>query len=270
MMEKLKYPTMSDIRASHASKAGYERYLFASRFLFRPVSFPSTWLLLRFGLSSEGASWLSGFFALCGFTCLFWPAAPLLWPGIAFFMLFNLFDCIDGNIARVMNTGNPYGRFLDSIMWWADMLFWVAVGVTVWRSPGLREAGDALGFVPGLWLGVGAACALLADYAAYVDSVFDLALRAPWEKLVTNVPATPTPLEGKAGPELFARILVHNLRVRETHYLLFAAAAAFGAADMLLACMAVFYALLVVLLLVVYCGRGRRVRAAELGEKGPT
>lgn len=266
-MENVKYPSLSEIRASHAPKIGYERYLFASRFVFRPPSFPAIWALVRLGVSGEAASWLSGFSALCGFVCLFWPGAPLLWAGIGFFMLFNFFDCLDGGIARVMNARNSYGRFLDSIMWWADMVFWLALGVTVWRVPALRAAGDALGLAPGAWLAAGAACALLADYAAYLDSAFDQALRAPWEKLVTGAAPAATPLEGKAGPEFFARVLVHNLRVRETHYLLLAAAAAFGAVDLLLAGMTAFYGALVLLLLAVYCGRGRRVRAAELGRK---
>ncbi|MHB0997327.1 MAG: CDP-alcohol phosphatidyltransferase family protein, partial [Elusimicrobiales bacterium] len=177
------------------------------------------------------------------------------------------FDCLDGGIARVMNTRNSYGRFLDSIMWWADMVFWVAVGVTVWRMPELRLFADSRALAPGIWLAAGAACALLADYAAYLDSVFDLALRSPWEKLVVKAAPTATPLEGKAGPEFFARVTVHNLRVRETHYLLLAAAAVTGSVDLLLGGMTVFYAIVVLLLLAVYCGRGKKVRAAELGEK---
>lgn len=266
-MANMKYPTLSEIRAAHAPKREYERYLFASRFLFRPPSFPAIWLLVRLGVSSEAASWLSGLAALAGFVCLLWPGAPLLWPGVFFFMLFNFFDCLDGGIARIMRTRNPYGHFLDSIMWWADMLFWTVIGVTVWRLPGLRLLGDSLGLNPGIWLVVGALSAFLAAYAAYLDSVFDLILGGHWQTLLRREGVTPasTPIAGKPGPEVFARVLAHNLRVRETHYLLLAAACALGRADLLLAFFLAVNAALVALLLFTYCRRGRKIYESGLG-----
>lgn len=265
MKEKI-YPSLAEIKASHAPKVEYERYLLASRFIFRPPSFPAIWLLVRLGLTGEGASWLSGLSALLGYICLLWPAGPQLWPAVAFLLLFNFFDCLDGGIARITNARNSYGRFLDSIMWWADMLFWLLIGVTIWRMPALRSAGEALGLQPGLWLAAGALCAFLADYAAYLDSTYDQALRGPWEKLMAEQGVHPaaTPTAGKSWPEVLARALVHNLRVRETHYLLIIPAFALGAGDILLTVFTVFNATLVAALLISYCRRGRKIREAEL------
>jgi len=271
MTEKQRYPGMQEIMAAHEDKREYERRLSSSRFIFRPPSFPAIWLLVRLGVSSEGASWLSGFFALCGLACLLWPSGPLLWAGVLFLCLFNFMDCIDGGIARIMGTRNPYGRFLDSIMWWADMLFWGVVGVTVWRMPELRLFGDTLGIVPGFWIAAGGTAAFLASYAAYLDSVFDLTLKEHWEKLRRAGGALPasTPLQGKSVWEVFLRVMMHNLRVRETHYLLLGAAFAFGAADLLLAFFLLFYSAMTLALLVSYCRRGREVFISGLG-RGPS
>ncbi|MCM2267373.1 MAG: CDP-alcohol phosphatidyltransferase family protein [Elusimicrobiales bacterium] len=267
MTETPKYPGMREIMAAHEDKREYERRLFASRFVFRPPSFPAIWLLVRLGVSSEGASWLSGFFALCGLSCLLWPSGPLLWPGVLFLCLFNFMDCIDGGIARIMGTRNPYGRFLDSIMWWADMLFWGVLGIAVWRMPELSGFGNSLGIPSGFWVAAGGAVSFLASYGAYLDSVFDLTLKAYWEKLRGDAGMVPssTPLQGKRGVEVFLRVMMHNLRVRETHYLLLAAAFALRAADLFLAFFLLFYSVMTLALLVSYCRRGREVFMSGLG-----
>ncbi len=264
-----KYPTLAEIKASHAPKVEYERYLLASRFVFRPPSFPAIWLLVRLGVSGELASWLSGLSAMLGYICFLWPSRPLLWQGLGFLMLFNFFDCLDGGIARITDRRNSYGRFLDEAMGWADMLFWLMLGVAVWRTPYLRHVSGAWGLLPGLWLTVGALCFFLSVYAAYLERTFDQTLRAGWEKLqaARGVAPAATPVSGKGRPEVLARSLAHNLRVRETHYLLLVPAFAFGLADMFLAFMSLFYAGVVAMLLATYCLRGRKVKAAELASR---
>lgn len=266
-MTETKYPSLAEIRAQHAPKVEYERFLFASRYVFRPPSFPAIWLLVRLGITGEGASWLSGLAALCAYACLLLPAEPMLWAGFLLLCLFNFFDCLDGGIARALKARNPYGRFLDSIMGWADMLFWGVIGVTVWRLPELRLAADALGIPAGTWLAAGAFAAFLSTYVAYLDASFDSALNKYWQELQSEkgVTFSATPVAGKSLPEAAARVLVHNLRVRETHYLLLPPAFALGLADALLAFFLVFYALLAAALLFAYCRRGLAVKAAGLG-----
>jgi hypothetical protein len=268
-MTRNKCPSLEEIKQMHAPKREYERYLFASRFIFRPPSFPAIWLLVRLGVSSEAASWLSGGAALAAYICLLWPKVPALWPGVFLLMLFNFIDCLDGGIARAMKTRNPYGRFLDSVMSWADMLFWGMIGITVWRLPGLRSIGDSLGIPAGVWLAVGALSAFLATYSAYLDSIFDLTLREPWEKFlsVQGIKTAPTPIVGKQPAEVAVRVLMHNLRVRETHYLLLAAACALGFVDVLLVFFLAFNAALATALLFAYCRRGRKIYASGIGRE---
>lgn len=58
------YPTLREIRETHAWKREYERYLPLSRYVFRPLGFLLTWLAIRIGLTSEVVLWLSGFVGL--------------------------------------------------------------------------------------------------------------------------------------------------------------------------------------------------------------
>ena len=263
------YPSLGEIVAQHAPKGEYERYLFASRFIFRPPSFPAIWLLVRLGLTGEGASWLSGLSAFLGFVCLLWPGGGLIWPGVALLVLFNFFDCLDGGIARALRARNPYGRFLDSMMSWADMLFWPVIGVVVWRDSGLRLAGNAAGADPLAWLAVGFLCSFFSSYYVYLEGVFDEVLRPHWEKL-SAAPAAQlpsSPLAGKSGPEFWARVAVSNLRVRETHYLLLIPVFLYGAADLMLSFFLLFYAAFTFALVLTYCRRGREVLKSCVGRE---
>ncbi len=263
------YPSLKEILAQHVQKADYERYLFASRFVFRPPSFPAIWLLVRLGVSSEAASWLSGLAAFAAYACLLWPGAPLLWPGVALLMLFNFSDCLDGGIARAMRTRNPYGRFLDSIMGWADMIFWTVIGVTVWRLPELRAAGDALGLPPLVWAAAGVLCSFFVCYYSSLEVMFDQVLRPYWEPSSGGNGTVPSssPLRGKTGAAFWGRVVVSNLRVRETHYLLLAAACLTGTADLLLAFFLAFSGLFTAVLLVTYCRRGKAVFNSGAGRE---
>ena len=129
-------PTLQEIREAHSWKRSYERFLPVSRFIFRPVSFPVTWLAIRIGLTSEAVSWLSGVVGLAGCIFLMSRNETLLAAGIGLLLLFNLLDCVDGGIARTMKTENPYGRFLDSICGGiVDLIFWAVVGVMAFRNP---------------------------------------------------------------------------------------------------------------------------------------
>lgn len=262
------YPTLAEIKAQHAPKVEYERYLFASRYVFRPPSFPAIWLLVRLGLTGEGASWLSGLSAMLGLAGL---VLGLPWQGAVLLCFFNFFDCLDGGIARALKARNPYGRFLDSLMSWADMLFWPALGLLVWRFPEYGAFGEALGWDPLTWPLAGALSAFFASYSGYLDGAFDEILRPYWEKLgpAPSGAAPSGPLAGKRGPELIARIAVSNLRVRETHYLLLFPAFWLGLADLLIAFFLAFNALFAGALVLVYCRRGLAVRAAGLGAETP-
>ena len=115
------------------------------RFFVRPLSFPTTWLLLKLGLSanqvtfasiamSGAAGWL---YSQGGYT-QFIIAAGLSHGAL-------LADSVDGNMARATRTSGPLGWMLDTVA--ADLFyiaFFIPIGIGVMNSPDYEPLiGDA-------------------------------------------------------------------------------------------------------------------------------
>ena len=115
------------------------------RFFVRPLSFPTTWLLLKLGLSanqvtfasiamSGAAGWL---YSQGGYT-QFIIAAGLSHGAL-------LADSVDGNMARATRTSGPLGWMLDTVA--ADLFyiaFFIPIGIGVMNSPAYEPLiGDA-------------------------------------------------------------------------------------------------------------------------------
>ncbi len=268
-MAKLTYPTLREIRDTHAWKREYERYLPLSRYVFRPLGFLLTWLTIRVGLTSETVSWLSGFVGLIGYLCLISDREQLLPVGIGLLLFFNLLDCVDGSIARTMKTENPYGQFLDSIMGWIDIGFWALIGIMVYRHPDLLYFSDPMSYGPIFWLAVGGLTCYFFSLLGYVEGTFDQYVRDKWDSIRarnnTSVRNKPKGEEVKqvyhreTPPFSVVRIIYHNLKVRETHYFLLVLAYWGKAVDLLLAFFMFYYVLNTILLLSIYCYRGRQL-----------
>jgi len=274
-------PTIQEIREAHGSKRAYEKFLPLSRYLFRPLGFWVAWVAIRMGVTSEGISWLSGLAGLAGCALLVSGVPQMLPVGIGLLALFNLLDCVDGSIARAMKTQNPYGRFLDSVCGGAiDLAFWGIVGVLAYQHPNLLQWPDPFGYGPLFWLGVGGVACFLSMWTNYLEFCFDELLRPAWNRVrerasgAGEAPDTggfiPTS-EGRGGASWSAwgHVIATNLRVRETHYGLLAAAYLAGAVDLLLAIYAVFFAASTLMLLSVYVQRGRHVKALYSAESVP-
>lgn len=263
------YPTLNEIRETHAWKRDYERYLPLSRFLFRPLGFLLTWLAIRVGLTSEAVSWLSGFIGLIAYLCLISSYEHLLLVGIGLLCFFNLLDCVDGSIARTMKTENPYGRFLDSMMYWIDMGFWVLIGIMAYRYPGLLYCFDPLGYGPIFWLAIGGTVSYFFILLGFVESTFDQYVRDEWDgtnaKNNTNLRDKSEDedreqvFHRKTPPFSVTRVISHNLKVRETHYFLLVLAYWGKVVDILLIGYLFYYVANTIFLIVVYSMRGRKV-----------
>ncbi len=85
-----------------------------TRYVYRPLSFAAAWFFLALGAGPNAATYLSAFFCLTGFGFL--AAGPLwaAWVGIAFFFLFAVLDCADGNMARVLGSASTWGEWVDA------------------------------------------------------------------------------------------------------------------------------------------------------------
>lgn len=265
-------PTLQEIRKAHSGefqRMEYERPLILNRYVFRPVAFLLTWVAIRMKLSSESISWLSGVVGLVGCILLTSGSKAPVSAGLWMLIFFNLLDCVDGDIARTMRTGNPYGRFLDSVCGGViDLAFWGVVGILGFRHPALLRYPEGFGHGPLFWLGVGGATCLLAVTLGYLERTYDELLKEPWNQRQRALPARTADagsqkVEGPATVML--RHLSRNLRVRETHYVLLLIAWWIRAVDLLLVAYLAFYAVYVLLSLALYTHRGRVIKATWPG-----
>src|SRR5438128_6592522 len=255
-------PNLDDIRSAHGRKREYERYLPLSRYVFRPIGFRLTWVALRLGITSEAVSWLSAAVGLLGLAGLMSGRPGVTAAGLGLLLFFNLLDCVDGSMARALGTGNPYGRFLDSICGGVvDLGFWAAVAVMAFRRPVLGS-GSGLG-EPMLWLAVGGVTCFLAALLHEVEQAYELIVHPAWQG-----PGGGEPTVG-AAREPWLKTLARNLRVRETQYGLLLVAMVAGAVDVLLAGYLLYYFVHVLAALRVYAARGRAVRVGAHGYRCP-
>ena len=260
-------PTLREICDSHTWKRDYEKYLPLSRYVFRPLGFLLTWLTIRIGLTSETVSWLSGFVGLIGCLCLMSSQKLMLPIGIASLLFFNLLDCVDGSTARVMKTENPYGRFLDSLMAWIDMGFWVIIGVMAYRHPQLLCWPNPLEKGVIAWLAIGGLTCYFSNLIGYIEGIFDELMRETWNK-ASGKSKSDFPENSVTGSRNTSlpfilnifRSINHNLRVRETHYFFLVFAYLGNIIDLLLGIFLFYYFMHVILLIIIYSNRGRKIR----------
>ncbi|MEK6715534.1 MAG: CDP-alcohol phosphatidyltransferase family protein [Candidatus Omnitrophota bacterium] len=267
MDNKSMFPTLQEIRDAHFCRREYERYLPLSRYLFRPVGFLLTWIGIRIGLTSEAVSWLSGLVGLIGLLCLLSAQTQLLPIGIGLLLLFNLLDCIDGSIARTMKTQNQYGKFLDSLMGWVDMGFWAVIGVMAYHNPQLLHWPNPLDKGVIVWLAAGGLTCFFFILVRYIEQIFDELLRDDWDKLLdkpeSDISKNKTTGSRNNPTSVIMNIIRrinHNMRVRETQYLLLILAYWGKVIDLLLIVFLFYYTLHTMLLIIIYTARGKQIR----------
>lgn len=255
--------TLDDIRTSHwrePVRAAYERPLLINTYLFRPVSFGLTWTAMRLGLSSEAVSWMSAVVGLAACAVLISRLEFAVPVGLALLCLFNLLDCVDGDLARTRRTQNPYGRFLDSVCGGIiDLAFWAVVGLMAYQHPEVVRWPEVFGMGPAMWAGVGFLVCWAYLSLELIEHSFDELLRGAWDERRRGEAALDEQRPATDGLPATLRMLQTNLRVRETHYVLLIVAAALQAVDVLLLFYGVYYTLQSLVLLYVYRQRGLEV-----------
>lgn len=109
-------------------------------YIARPISFPISWLLLKAGATANHATI---FTALLGFA-----SVPLLASGRLFLMaagaacllLYTIFDCVDGDMARACpETGSPAGQFWGELVGNFYLICYIPLGLSLggeWVSAG--------------------------------------------------------------------------------------------------------------------------------------
>lgn len=224
------YPTLYQISETHAWKRDYEKYLPFSRYVYRPAGFLVTWIAIRLGMTTEMASYFSAILGITGLLFLVSKNESLIIGAIILLHLFNLFDCVDGSIARATKTENPYGKFLDSIIGDAiNFAFFAFVGIMLYRHPDLALSQTILADLsPNLWIIIGGGTALSFILLQHIESIYDAQLRAFWNSLpnektlngneLVSEELVKEPEERLKSLANLIRLIDRNFRVRETHY----------------------------------------------------
>ena len=114
----MKY-TFKEIRASYPKEKSRSDGTL-DHLLYRPLSYPLTWLALNLNLMPNTVSYFSIFVCATGFVLSFFNAPVYQISGICCFFLFAVLDCTDGNMARTMNGKNivranaRFGSWVDA------------------------------------------------------------------------------------------------------------------------------------------------------------
>jgi phosphatidylglycerophosphate synthase len=133
-----------------------------TRFVLRPLSYPGAWIFLRLGFSPNAVTYLSAVLCLTGFVCLAAGGAAAAWTGFAFFFVFGILDCVDGNMARVLGKASPWGEWVDALggyTAYAAMLLGIGVAADASVGAILPGTGIVLPWPAGGWTLVGGAAA---------------------------------------------------------------------------------------------------------------
>lgn len=121
--------------------------------LYRPVSYPASWLFLSLGFSPNAVTYISAILCVAAFVLVLFPVAALHWIAIALFFVFAVLDCTDGNMARTIGKKTIYGGWVDAAggyLAYATEIF--AIGLTCFLANGSSFLGFALPWGNGTWI----------------------------------------------------------------------------------------------------------------------
>lgn len=140
--------TYRDIKNNYLQKKDWEKQFPVSYYLFRPLSFPLAYVVLRLTTSPSRVAWVGFSLGLAGCGALLFIKELSLWPGVALLLLCALSDAIDGNVARTTHSVTYYGKLLDGLLGAAvEGSYGFCLGV------GFYRAGEAFPFMGALFPG---------------------------------------------------------------------------------------------------------------------
>jgi phosphatidylglycerophosphate synthase len=101
---------MGLINEYRASLKGYDVEEILDLLIYRPISFLIVKLIYRFNITPNQISLLSMFFGIA--TGVLFAFGFYIYGGIVLFIS-NVFDCVDGQLARLKHNGTKIGRIID-------------------------------------------------------------------------------------------------------------------------------------------------------------
>lgn len=139
------------------------------RLLYRPLSFPSGWLLYRIGIRANTVSLLTILISIGSCLIMVFGETNDIITAAFLMILVALMDCIDGNIARARNETGPGGEWMDALSGYTVYaLLPLALGIHLYLN-------DPYLMLPELWIIVGS-----------VTSIANLFLRLIHQKFISS------------------------------------------------------------------------------------
>ena len=89
--------------------------------IYRPLSFPVTWLFLKLKFSANSITLITILISVALPFLLISETVKLKFVAGVLMFFYLLLDCVDGNVARVTNTTKKVGLFFDAF---SGLLFW--------------------------------------------------------------------------------------------------------------------------------------------------
>ena len=83
--------------------------------IYRPVSTPFTWILVKLGIQPNTITILSSFLCFLGFYFLSLGTYQSIIAGIVFFLFFKIMDMCDGEVARIQDKTSIEGLYFDRL-----------------------------------------------------------------------------------------------------------------------------------------------------------
>jgi phosphatidylglycerophosphate synthase len=143
-----------------------------TRYMYRPVSFPMTRLLVHTPITPNQVSYIVGVLVVIG--CWLTARGPMssAIAGTALCLFASYVDCCDGEIARLKLLSSKFGAWLDTIIDELSQIgYMIAVGIHCRKYFGVDYFGD-LGFDPWLWaMVIGTLCYALIIYIVYFNII---------------------------------------------------------------------------------------------------
>ncbi|MFQ5787213.1 MAG: CDP-alcohol phosphatidyltransferase family protein [Thermodesulfobacteriota bacterium] len=129
--------SLQQIKSAYIQKKDWERQFPISYFLFRPISFYVTCLVLSVTNSPSKVAWCGFVIGLGGCTSLLFLSTLTIWPGLLLLIIYAVSDAVDGNIARVTRNVTYYGKYLDGVI--GNIIegsYFFCLGLGLYQTPG--------------------------------------------------------------------------------------------------------------------------------------
>ena len=114
-------------------KANWEKTYPYDYYILRPLSFPLTWLAAKAGLTANQVTFITVLISAAGCVLLAHGTRFGLVTGGILIAVFNLVDCVDGNLARMNPSPSKRGAFLDSTAGYPYWMAYGAAGIGLYR-----------------------------------------------------------------------------------------------------------------------------------------